>query len=90
MSIPFYFSIDFLSFMTGDIGDVNYLGPISDQFPKKLTFSEFPREKRENFVIAHINYNHLQLHIKEMRIKFEDSCVNVVGVNETFLRDLLR
>jgi hypothetical protein len=38
-------------------------------------------------VIVHINYNHLQPHIKEMRIRFENSCVDVVGVNETFLRD---
>jgi hypothetical protein len=66
---------------------VNNLGPISDQFPKNLTFSEFSRENRENFVIAHINCHHLHPHSMEMRIKFENSCVDVVGVNETFLRD---
>jgi hypothetical protein len=60
--------------------DVNYLEPISDQFPKRLTFSEFSRVNREKFLTAHINCNNLQQHSKEMRIKFEDSCVDVVGV----------
>jgi hypothetical protein len=72
--------------LTGAIGDANYLGAIFYQFLKRLTFDE-NRKNHENFVIAHINCNHLQPHIKEMRIKFEDSCVEVVGVNETFLRD---
>jgi hypothetical protein len=73
--------------LTGDIGDVNYLGPISDQFQKRLKFGEFSQGTRENFVIAHVNCNHLQPHIKKMWIKFEDSCVDVVDVSETFLRD---
>jgi hypothetical protein len=37
-------------------------------------------------IIAHVNCNHLLPHIDEMmRISFEGSDVDVIGVNETFL-----
>jgi hypothetical protein len=68
-----------------DGGVINYFGPMAPQSAMASILENFVGDDGD-FVLAHINCNHLVPH---MQVVFEGSRVDVVGVNEIFLRDLV-
>jgi exonuclease III len=60
------------------------LGPLLGQ-SAYTDLNGFVVANRGKLIVSHVNCNHLLPHINEMRIMYQNSSVDVIGVNETFL-----
>jgi hypothetical protein len=65
-----------------------FLGPLLNR-SGHTRLKDFISANKNRLIMSHINCNHLLPHMSEMRIMFQNSGVDVIGVNETFLNDAI-
>jgi hypothetical protein len=65
-----------------------FLGPVVNR-SNHAKLEDFVSDNKGRVIISHINCNHLLPHINDLRIMYQNSTIDVIGVNETFLNEAI-